>query len=126
MVNQTAEKAYTDRLLRIETVWWRRVLDPQIPYRWNLRRLNPGFVLDIGCGLGRNLNSLSGAGVGVDHNKNSVDVCRSRGFLAFFGSVGLIFSLAICCWLVIYIYRIRLNRKGLTCGSVKIYTSHPL
>ena len=75
----TEGAAYADRLERLETVWWKRALDVQRPYRWNLRRLDPGFTLDIGCGLGRNLSHLDGNGVGVDHNPDSVAIARSRG-----------------------------------------------
>jgi SAM-dependent methyltransferase len=81
---QSTEGAeYADRLARLETVWWKRVLDVQRPYRWNLRRLDPGFTLDIGCGLGRNLSHLDGLGVGVDHNPDSVAIARSRGLTVF-------------------------------------------
>jgi len=55
----------------------------QAPYRWNLRRLSPGFVLDLGCGIGRNLAHLDGNGVGIDHNATSVHVARARGLKAF-------------------------------------------
>ncbi len=44
-----------------------------------LTRINPGFVLDVGCGLGRNLANIGGYGVGVDHNSESVAVACSRG-----------------------------------------------
>ncbi len=79
----TQDKDYTKLLLAKESVWWKKLLDVQAPYRWNLRRLKPGFVLDIGCGLGRNLNHLKGYGVGIDHNPYSVEVARKRGFQAF-------------------------------------------
>jgi SAM-dependent methyltransferase len=45
--------------------------------------LDLGFVLDVGCGLGRNLGHVDGHGVGVDHNPHSVEVVRSRGLTAF-------------------------------------------
>jgi len=35
---------YTDELLAKQMAWWKRILDVQAPYRWNLRRLNPGFT----------------------------------------------------------------------------------
>ena len=63
---------------------WKRALDVQAPYRWNIRRLLGGrHVLDVGCGIGRNLEHLGANGVGVDHNPTSVDVCRQRGLIAF-------------------------------------------
>ncbi len=74
---------YADRLARLESVWWKRLLDVQRPYRWNLRRLDPGFTLDVGCGLGRNLGHLAGHGVGVDHNPDSVAIARARGLRAY-------------------------------------------
>jgi 2-polyprenyl-3-methyl-5-hydroxy-6-metoxy-1,4-benzoquinol methylase len=82
-LQSTKDVQYTNRLNKIEQAWWRRYLDPQIPYRYNLRRLNPGFMLDVGCGLGRNLLNNGGRGVGVDHNQTSVEVCRSRGLEAY-------------------------------------------
>lgn len=80
---RTSERSYTERLERESGRWWKRLADVQAPYRWNIRRLDPGFVLDVGCGLGRNLGHLNGHGVGVDHNSFSVDACRARGFTAF-------------------------------------------
>src|SRR3954452_11662883 len=81
----TRGEAYTDRLNRLESVWWKRLLDVQRPYRWHLRRLRLGFALDVGCGLGRNLINLGGraAGVGVDHNADSIAVARARGLDAY-------------------------------------------
>lgn len=79
----TDDSRYTERLLRSDSLWWKRWLDVQAPYRWNLRRLEPGFTLDIGCGIGRNLAHLRGHGVGVDHNEASIALARKRGLLAF-------------------------------------------
>lgn len=79
----TRTEAYAARLMRLQTTWWKRWLDVQAPYRWNLRRLNPGFTLDIGCGIGRNLAHLRGHGVGVDTNEHCVHAARSRGLTAF-------------------------------------------
>jgi SAM-dependent methyltransferase len=79
----TLDDAYTDRLSTRGAIWWKRLLDVQAPYRWNLRRLQLGFTLDIGCGIGRNLRHLSGNGVGVDHNPRSVDAARARGYTAY-------------------------------------------
>ncbi len=80
----TEKESYTERLISLESKW-KRLLDVQRPYRMHLQRLQLGFVLDLGCGLGRNLVNLGGrgAGVGIDHNPRSVDVALSRGVLAF-------------------------------------------
>ena len=74
---------YARRLLRLETAPWKRLLNVQAPYRWNLRRLQLGRVLDVGCGIGRNLDHLDGNGVGVDHNAESIAIARSRGLSAY-------------------------------------------
>lgn len=79
----TAETDYTQRLLTLESAWWRKILDPQIPYRWFLRRLQPGYMLEVGCGVGRNLLNNGGVGVGIDHNPSSIEVARLRGLSAF-------------------------------------------
>jgi 2-polyprenyl-3-methyl-5-hydroxy-6-metoxy-1,4-benzoquinol methylase len=79
----TKSEQYTKRLASEESILWKRMLDVQMPYRWNLRRLKLGFTLDIGCGLGRNLLHIDRNGVGVDHNAASVDVARSRGLEAY-------------------------------------------
>lgn len=78
----TASGDYTERLVHEQNVWWKRLLDVQRPYRWNLTRLHPGRTLDVGCGVGRNLLHLPD-GVGVDHNPDSVALARSRGLRAW-------------------------------------------
>jgi SAM-dependent methyltransferase len=79
----TSDANYTKWLRRQESLWWKRLLDVQRPYRRHLRSLNLGLVLDVGCGLGRNLHNLAGKGVGVDHNPESVATVRQRGYTAF-------------------------------------------
>jgi SAM-dependent methyltransferase len=79
----TNNPAYAKRLRDLEQVWWKRWLNVQAPYRWNLRRLHLGFTLDVGCGRGRHLLHLGGNGVGVDHNVDLVAVCRLRGLEAY-------------------------------------------
>jgi SAM-dependent methyltransferase len=74
---------YSDWLLKQESVSWKRLIDVQAPYRWNIRRLNLGFTLDLGCGLGRNLAHLGGKGVGVDTDVQAISVARERGFKAY-------------------------------------------
>jgi 2-polyprenyl-3-methyl-5-hydroxy-6-metoxy-1,4-benzoquinol methylase len=79
----TQNKDYAERLRCVQDVWWKRLLDVQAPYRWNIRKLNLGFTLDIGCGLGRNLSHLEGNAVGVDHNPHSINCCKEQGFNAY-------------------------------------------
>lgn len=79
----TADSLYATRLVSQASKWWKRTLDVQAPYRWNLRRLKPGFTFDIGCGIGRNLVHLNLNGVGIDHNLRSIEIARSRGVRAF-------------------------------------------
>jgi 2-polyprenyl-3-methyl-5-hydroxy-6-metoxy-1,4-benzoquinol methylase len=81
-VKDTRGEEYADRLRTKQDVWWKRLLDVQAPYRWNLRRQELGRTLDVGCGIGRNLVSLSADSVGVDHNKQSVAEARVRGYTA--------------------------------------------
>jgi 2-polyprenyl-3-methyl-5-hydroxy-6-metoxy-1,4-benzoquinol methylase len=82
-VHLTTDDAYAERLVALQHSSWKRLLPVQAPYRWNLRRLKLGYVLDIGCGIGRNLANLSGNAVGIDHNPASVSIARSQGFEAF-------------------------------------------
>jgi SAM-dependent methyltransferase len=82
MTLDTKDREYTERLVELSDVWWKK-LGPQALYGWNLRRLKPGFTLDIGCGIGRNLKHLRGKGVGIDHNRFSVEHARSLGLTAF-------------------------------------------
>jgi SAM-dependent methyltransferase len=79
----TQSQAYAARLGSLEGARWKRWLNVQAPYRWNLRRLRLGLVLDVGCGIGRNLVHLDGTGVGVDHNPHAVETARQRGCVAF-------------------------------------------
>jgi len=79
----TARSDYTDRLVRLQSVWWKRLIDVQAPYRWNIRRLRLGRTLDVGCGIGRNLRNLGPGAVGVDHNPDSVATARTRGLTAY-------------------------------------------
>lgn len=78
----TENADYTQRLETLSGARWKQVLDVQRPYRWNLQRLGLGRVLDVGCGIGRNLAGLPGA-VGVDHNASSIETARAAGFTAW-------------------------------------------
>ena len=77
----TTGEWYTERLGNRSTQSWKRLIPD--PYRWHLRRLDLGRVLDVGCGVGRCLAFLDGNGVGVDHNPTSVEFCRRRGLEAY-------------------------------------------
>jgi 2-polyprenyl-3-methyl-5-hydroxy-6-metoxy-1,4-benzoquinol methylase len=79
----TAGSEYAERLTKLETARWKQLLDVQRPYRWNLRRLNLGRTLDVGCGIGRNLKNLGPDAVGVDHNPHSIAYCRQQGLTAW-------------------------------------------
>jgi len=74
---------YAERLIKLQTARWKQWVDVQAPFRWNLRRLNPGFTLDIGCGIGRNLLHLPGHSVGIDVNEHCVRAAKARGLTAF-------------------------------------------
>lgn len=77
---RTEEAAYTIHLTN--QVWWKRLIDVQFPYRCHLLSLHLGRVLEIGCGVGRNLINLD-MGVGIDHNPTSVNVAKQRGLIAY-------------------------------------------
>lgn len=79
----TIGEDYAQRLVRLQSAPWKRLLRVQAVFRWNLRRLKPGFTLEIGCGIGRNLDHLRGQSVGVDTNEHCVRAARERGLIAF-------------------------------------------
>jgi SAM-dependent methyltransferase len=81
--SDTRSREYTERLVRLQHSRWKRLLRPFVPYRWNLRGLRPGFTLEIGCGIGRNLDYLDGNAIGLDLNSHSVAAARRLGFRAF-------------------------------------------
>ena len=83
MNKDTSNEKYSNRLFIKQNIWWKRLLNVQAPYRWNIKRLGLGFTLDIGCGIGRNLLHLDGNAVGVDHNPYSVEICRNKGLRAY-------------------------------------------
>jgi len=79
----TEDAGYAQRLRERSEARWKRVLDVQRPYRWNLRRLDLRKTLDVGCGIGRNLRWLSPGSVGVDHNEAAVSYARDLGMTAY-------------------------------------------
>ena len=77
---------YAKRLQQLQQARWKQILDVQRPYRWNLERLCSGRVLEVGCGIGRNLKNLrrlASAPVGVDTNPESIRIAREQGFEAY-------------------------------------------
>jgi 2-polyprenyl-3-methyl-5-hydroxy-6-metoxy-1,4-benzoquinol methylase len=84
---------YAQRLSNVQGAWWKRLLRVQTVYARHLRRLDLGFVLDVGCGVGRSLRNLEGNGVGVDVSEAAVRRCREQGFEAYskpeFDSLGI-------------------------------------
>ena len=81
-MDDTAGEDYARRLQAKQEVWWKKALNVQAPYQWNLRRQRLGRTLDVGCGIGRNLETLDAGSVGVDHNATAVEVARERGVTA--------------------------------------------
>jgi len=81
MESDTSGEWYAARLERLSSKSWKRFIPD--PYRWNIRRLNMGRMLDVGCGIGRCLLFNGGNGIGIDHNPTSVSICRSRGLEAY-------------------------------------------
>jgi SAM-dependent methyltransferase len=79
----TGGREYAERLERLGNARWKRWLDVQAPYRWNLRRLRLGRTLEVGCGIGRNLAHLPPGSAGVDPNPHAVAAARRRGLAAF-------------------------------------------
>lgn len=78
----TAKSAYARELVAVSGKRWKKLLNVQAPYRWNLRRFARGRVLDVGCGIGRNIAGLQDC-VGVDHNEDSIKVARQAGHVAW-------------------------------------------
>lgn len=81
--SSTSDRTYAERLERLANKRWKTVLDVQRPYRWNLRRMDLGRTLDVGCGIGRLLQALPPGSVGVDHNPDSVAIARANGLTAY-------------------------------------------
>jgi 2-polyprenyl-3-methyl-5-hydroxy-6-metoxy-1,4-benzoquinol methylase len=80
---EPTDEAYAHRLQALERRWLARAFDVQRLYRRNIQRLGLGFVLDVGCGLGRNLRHAGGTGVGIDVDEVAVATARARGLVAF-------------------------------------------
>ena len=84
MENLTSSDQYSDRLTAISQHRWKKFVGPLNPYKFHIRRISNPIVLDVGCGIGRNLDYLGrSAAVGVDHNSRSIEIARERGFTVF-------------------------------------------
>lgn len=81
-MKSTESQEYKDRLFRLQKKSWKKRLKIQEFYAGQVIRLQPGKVLEIGCGIGRLLEHLPDA-VGIDHNVHSVNLARELGFQAF-------------------------------------------
>jgi SAM-dependent methyltransferase len=81
-MRDTRGEEYAKRLRDKEWARWKQVLDVQAPYRRKLRGYDLGRTLDVGCGIGRKLETLPAGSVGVDHNETSIEIARSRGLTA--------------------------------------------
>lgn len=81
-MKSTESQAYKDRLFRLQKKSWKKKLRIQEFYADQVIRLQPGNVLEIGCGIGRLLEHLPDA-VGIDHNVHSVNLAKELGFQAF-------------------------------------------
>ena len=72
-VTEGVKESYTQRLLRLQNAGWKKYLPVQLPYALHLKRLvASGSTLEVGCGIGRNLQNLGDSAVGVDVDRESV------------------------------------------------------
>jgi hypothetical protein len=79
----TQHADYTQRLQRLEQARWKRLLDVQAPYRWNVRRLCPAGCSTWGAGSGAPGPLRLTAPWGSTTTPHSVAVARERGCTAF-------------------------------------------
>ena len=79
----TSDDKYTDLFVSKQNAWWKILLPVQVPYRYNVRRLCRGRVLDVGCGTGRHLRYLKLGSIGIDHNTNFVSMAIKNGCKAY-------------------------------------------
>ena len=78
----TKATEYADRLVRIQKAGWKQSLKSLNPYRLHLAKVAQGETLEVGCGIGRVLDFLGSRALGVDHNPDSVAICKAEGFRA--------------------------------------------
>src|SRR3979409_2582921 len=80
-MSEASGTGYAQRLAARQGSGWKRWVPN--PYRWYLRHLQLGRVLEVGCGVGRNLGYLAGAGLGIEPDAQAVAICRERGLAVF-------------------------------------------
>ncbi|NRA46992.1 MAG: methyltransferase domain-containing protein [Oligoflexales bacterium] len=81
-VEDTKSVDYANRLESMQKKSWKENLRFLDPYRMYLRYVCRGQTLDIGCGIERVLGFLDNV-VGIDHNIDSVKMCKRLGYKAF-------------------------------------------
>jgi SAM-dependent methyltransferase len=75
----TQNDNYAARLIRLQSVKWKEMLRPFDPYGWQTKLICKGNVLEVGSGIGRNLRSLRGRSLGIDHNESAVVFANKKG-----------------------------------------------
>jgi SAM-dependent methyltransferase len=77
----TADEEYALRLQFLSRQRYKKILRSVNPYRLHIRKICVGRVLDIGCGIGRNLGYLSRPdALGIDHNTVAITLAQAAGF----------------------------------------------
>ena len=79
---ETQSETYTNQLIKEQRKSIKDKLKWMNPYAVHVKRVCEGKVLDIGCGIGRNLEYLGSRSLGVDHNEESIKFAQNRGLNA--------------------------------------------
>ncbi len=79
----TKNENYAQRLLNLQDKEWKKKLKFLNPYKYHLSFICKGQTLEVGCGIGRVLNFIPNRSVGVDHNSNSIKICKSKNLKAY-------------------------------------------
>lgn len=76
----TNNEEYAARLIDLQSATWKEMLRFLDPYGWQIKAICKANTLEVGSGIGRNLRSLKGRSLGVDHNATSVEFANAKGF----------------------------------------------